>query len=295
MGSAVGVEAPWAARRSRTEALRARYPFAGEILTLYAALLDVQEHAYARALAARPSSPASYAVEHVLPAVVDVTVAHGPAHLAQAVRDRSRGAGAVRAVETWIAGADQSPIERYLARAAAGPVLEALTHSGRAYPGAGKPGGGPRDERHCSSCGGLPQVSYLAPPGDDLVGARRYLMCSRCATAWPYPRTTCAACGERDGARLPVYAEEGTAEVEMSGGIVRGLARRPEPVPAGVAPRFPHVRVEACETCARYLLAIDLARDPGAVPVVDEMAAVPLDLYAQERGLSKIVPNLMGV
>jgi hypothetical protein len=295
MGGAVGVDAPWAARRSRTEALRARYPFAADMLALYAALLEVQERAYVRALAARPSSPACYAVEHVFSAVVDVTVAHGPAHLAQAVRDRSRWAGAARAVEAWIAGADQSPIDRYLARAAAGPVLEALVHSGRSHTGGGDPGEARRDERHCPSCGGLPQVSYLAPPGDDLVGARRYLVCGRCATSWPYPRTTCAACGERDGARLPVFAEEGTAEVETSGAIVRGLARSARPVPAGGAPKFPHVRVEACETCARYLLAIDLARDPRAVPVVDEMAAVPLDLYVQERGLSKIVPNLMGV
>jgi formate dehydrogenase maturation protein FdhE len=53
--------------------------------------------------------------------------------------------------------------------------------------------------------------------------------------------------------------------------------------------------VEACETFSRYLLGIDLTREPQAVPIVDEMAALPLDLYAQERGMTKIVPNLMGV
>jgi len=30
------------------------------------------------------------------------------------------------------------------------------------------------------------------------------------------------------------------------------------------------------------------------VPVVDELAAIPLDLYAREQGFSKITPNLMG-
>jgi formate dehydrogenase maturation protein FdhE len=30
------------------------------------------------------------------------------------------------------------------------------------------------------------------------------------------------------------------------------------------------------------------------VPVVDEMAALPLDLYAVEQGFAKITPNLMG-
>jgi FdhE protein len=57
---------------------------------------------------------------------------------------------------------------------------------------------------------------------------------------------------------------------------------------------FPHVRIEACETCHRYLLNIDVAADPAAVPLVDEMSALPLDIYAKEKGLSKITPNLVG-
>jgi formate dehydrogenase maturation protein FdhE len=42
------------------------------------------------------------------------------------------------------------------------------------------------------------------------------------------------------------------------------------------------------------LHTIDLTRDRRAVPVVDEIAAIPLDFFAKERGLQKIVPNLMG-
>ena len=59
-------------------------------------------------------------------------------------------------------------------------------------------------------------------------------------------------------------------------------------------PVFAHVRIEACDTCRRYLLSIDLAADPSALPDVDEMTALPLDLYARERGFSKIIPNLVG-
>jgi formate dehydrogenase maturation protein FdhE len=40
---------------------------------------------------------------------------------------------------------------------------------------------------------------------------------------------------------------------------------------------------------------VDGRKDPGAVPVVDELAALPLDLYARERGFTKIAPNLMGI
>jgi formate dehydrogenase maturation protein FdhE len=55
------------------------------------------------------------------------------------------------------------------------------------------------------------------------------------------------------------------------------------------------MRIEACTACSRYLLSVDLTRDPRAVPVVDELAAVPLDLCAADRGLTKVMPNLMGV
>jgi formate dehydrogenase maturation protein FdhE len=40
---------------------------------------------------------------------------------------------------------------------------------------------------------------------------------------------------------------------------------------------------------------VDLRRDAAAVPVVDELAALPLDLYAKEHGLQKALPNLMGM
>jgi formate dehydrogenase maturation protein FdhE len=54
------------------------------------------------------------------------------------------------------------------------------------------------------------------------------------------------------------------------------------------------MRIDACTTCSRYLVSIDLGRDPRAVPVVDELAAIPLDLHAVDRGFTKVAPNLMG-
>ena len=77
----------------------------------------------------------------------------------------------------------------------------------------------------------------------------------------------CANCGESTGARLPIFQEQ---------------------------EQFPHVRVDGCRACKRYLLTFDLRRDARAVPVVDELAALPLDLYAIDQGLTKITPNLMG-
>jgi formate dehydrogenase maturation protein FdhE len=279
----------WALRRRRAETLQARYSFAAEVLALYAALLVVQAEAYTAAgtSGVRSEEIASYSAAQVLPAIVAVTVAHGPATLADAARavaETGEGAAIVRA---WLEGAEQTPVERYLARAAAGPVIEAL---GAAASEACR---GPRDERHCPVCGGLPQVSVLKPSSDGLAGARRALLCARCGAEWGYPRMMCVACGERDTNRLMVYAEEGTAELETSGSVVRGLAGPFDADRSHAGPWFPHIRIEACQTCRRYLLNVDLARDAGAVPLVDDLAAVPLHLYAQEQGFARVIPNVM--
>jgi formate dehydrogenase maturation protein FdhE len=153
---------------------------------------------------------------------------------------------------------------------------------------------GVRDQRHCPSCGGPPQLSYFARADEDLAAGGRFLLCARCLSSWGYARMTCPGCGEDSSSRLPIFSEEGTASGER-GSMVRGLqGQLGEHDGAGQKAVFAHVRIEACDTCRRYLLNIDLAADPAAVPEVDEMTALPLDLYARERGYSKIIPNLMG-
>jgi len=145
-------------------------------------------------------------------------------------------------------------------------VLEAIRLSDPPHAEPPPPGGREHGAR-CPHCGGLPQLGYFALSGEALVTGPRHLVCARCAASWVHPRMVCAGCGEETSARLPVYSE---------------------------AERFPHVRIDACETCRRYLLGFDLRRDAEAVPVVDELAALPLDLYASERGLRKVTPNAMG-
>ena len=121
--------------------------------------------------------------------------------------------------------------------------------------------------QHCPKCGGLPQLSYFAVSGEALVSGPRYLVCSRCANNWIFSRMTCAGCGESNGSKLPIFQEQ---------------------------EQLPHARVDGCQTCRKYLLTFDLRRDTRAVPIVDEIAALPLDLYARDQGLTKITPNLMG-
>ncbi|MFL6201535.1 MAG: formate dehydrogenase accessory protein FdhE [Thermoanaerobaculia bacterium] len=116
----------------------------------------------------------------------------------------------------------------------------------------------------CPRCSRRPQVGVLRQQGD---GAKRSLICSLCATEWEYRRIVCPACGEESMDKLPVY----------------------------VAEELGHVRVEACDTCRNYIKTIDLTKDGRAVPVVDELAAIPLSLWAAENGYTKWSPDLLGL
>jgi hypothetical protein len=273
---------PWAGRRLRAEALHARHPFVEELLTLYLALLPVQEDAWraVRESPPRPDELARWAAGRVLPALVEATAAAGPAVLSEATRTRL-GAGRVEdALAGWLAGAELDPVDRYLARASLAPVLEALGER------AGAACGRAKEAEHaelCPCCGGLPQLSCLASSGQPLVSGPRSLLCARCGSSWKHSRSVCPACGESEEERLWVYAEQFEGPVSGNG---NGDGDRPLV--------FPHLRIAGCSTCSRYLIEVDMARDARAVPEVDELAALPLDLYAADQGLTKVTPNLMG-
>jgi rRNA maturation protein Nop10 len=290
MAPAAVVAGPWTQRRRRTAELRRRHSFARELLDFYGVLLGVQERAYDEALSVRPSPGelVAFVAETAVPAVIDASLVAGPARLGEALARRLDAGDARDVIAAWIQGEDQGVVDRFLARASAGPALEALG------PEAGASCIGVRDGRHCPSCGGPPQLSYFAVPAEDLATGGRFLVCARCSADWGYTRMTCPACGEDSSARLPIFNEEGTASGER-GSVVRGLQGRLDALGGGEQKALlPHVRIEACDSCGQYLLGIDLAADPAAIPLVDELAAVPLDLYAREQGYSKITPNLLG-
>ena len=117
---------------------------------------------------------------------------------------------------------------------------------------------------HCPRCGHAPQVGCLVPEGD---GTAFTLSCSLCFGEWRYPRERCPSCRETDDAKLVYYH----------------------------APELEHLELRACERCQVYLNVIRLADAPDAVPDVDEIAALPLDVWAQEHGYRKLVRNLIGV
>jgi FdhE protein len=126
----------------------------------------------------------------------------------------------------------------------------------------------PHSDSSCPHCGGAPQLSVLegvtTMSGD---GSSRRLQCASCLTSWPFRRVVCPHCGEDDERQL-AYFQSGM---------------------------FEHVRVDACDCCRHYLKNVDLGRLGLAVPLVDEIAAAPLDAWAREQGYEKIELNLLGL
>jgi FdhE protein len=59
------------------------------------------------------------------------------------------------------------------------------------------------------------------------------------------------------------------------------------------AEELQHVRVEACDSCRCYIKTVDMTKSGLAEPVVDEIAALPLDLWAQKQGYTKLQANLL--
>ena len=120
----------------------------------------------------------------------------------------------------------------------------------------------PRSRSRCPNCHGDPVLGLLREEGH---GAKRTLLCGLCLTEQNYLRVVCLRCDEQRFDALPVYT----------------------------ADRFGHVRIEACDGCRTYLKTIDLTKDGTAVPVVDDLASVSLDLWARDRGYERLRPNLL--
>lgn len=119
-------------------------------------------------------------------------------------------------------------------------------------------------DNHCPCCGHLPQVAALKPQGH---GNALSLVCSLCLCEWEFPRLRCAGCLEQDSRKQEFYATDS----------IKGM------------------QVNVCRSCSVYVHCVDTSQDPAAIPFVDELAALPLDMWARENGFQKLQPNLAGL
>jgi formate dehydrogenase accessory protein FdhE len=266
------------ARIRRAEDLASKHPFAAEVLRFYSRVAEFQKTFYAELkkditshLASRPpgslrtpmpSLDADLLRSHVK-TFLSLVAQAGPPTLAAAARDISKlDALSHRFLLSahWdLGGTDDQLIgafAQFIPRAFNQPLAELLAAYTTAAPAV-------TTVHNCPLCGGQPMLGVLRQEGD---GGKRRMICSFCLQEWDYRRIFCAACGEQDENKLPVY----------------------------VAEQFPHIRVETCETCKVYVRTIDLTKDGNAVPLMDDLAAIPLTLWAQEHGYTRLHPNLLG-
>ena len=172
----------------------------------------------------------------------------------------ARGAPPPLAATPRLDGGDPSPAERLRSRRPDSPLRSPRLEDSLVAAAAGAA----QSPSRCPLCGGLPVVGVLREEGQ---GARRALVCALCLTEREYLRVVCPACGEQQFDVLPIYT----------------------------ADQFAHVRIEACDRCRRYLKTIDLTKDGLAVPPVDDIASVSLDLWARDRGYVRLRPNLLRI
>jgi formate dehydrogenase accessory protein FdhE len=278
--------AEWDRRIRRASELTSVYPLAAEGLRFYTRVATFQKSLYAevqKALADSPKisaerplrdefdlflllphfSPFLAAIQHVAPAPLAQAAAglarQGPAGWQNALEDFWHGELELVAPvgdAEQAQTADSHGFDRLLAWIFLQPYAEYLAAHREIEAVDGTPS-------TCPLCGAKPIVGVLRREGD---GAKKSLICMLCAHEWAFRRIYCPACGEEREPQMAFYS----------------------------APEIAHVRADVCDTCHTYLKCIDLTKTGLAIPVVDELATIPLDLWAREHGYQKLQMNLLG-
>ena len=283
------IPAQWDRRIGRATELTSSYPFAAEGLRFYTRVANFQRSLYAEIQKALEDSakvsddrPLRDELDLFLllpkfPGFLSLVQQIAPKPLVQTAAGLAKKGPAAwqRAIESFWHGDLETPLgagaweqeeagdsreatlaERSLAWIFLQPYAEYLADQRESISVDGAPS-------TCPLCGGKPIVGVLRPEGD---GAKKSLVCMLCAHEWAFRRIYCPACGEEREPQMAYYA----------------------------APEIAHVRVDVCDTCHTYLKSIDLTKTGLAVPVVDELATIPLDLWAREHGYEKLQVNLLG-
>lgn len=267
IGAEPTVESALARRGRRAEELARGSAAAKEPLQFAAGLYRTQARAAAILEAAHARRPLTgrlrddfdrfaSAAAHI----VSFAAAEGPPVLAGEAKSRAAEdtAAALARLGGWWNLDGEAGRDDYLSRAVLRPYAEVLARAGTTPDRPLTPG-------WCPVCGGLPWIACRRPDaGAD--GSRRLLGCSLCGGEWPLGRIECPACGEEDPQKLPSFRSE----------------------------QFPSVRIEACETCRRYVKSLDLTRDALAIPEVDDLVSLSMDLWAVEQGFMRLAPGLAG-
>lgn len=260
---------PWQRRIRRAQELAGQHPFAAEILGFYVHVARFQEDMHHRLSAVLPQQSASIHSELTPTELAELASRfepflslaeqRGPKLLAEFSRElRADGQDFWTGLlkASWIAPSP-SGAQELLAQAFLQPYAELLRSRAALRPSQ-------TAYALCPFCDRKPALGVLRQMGD---GAARSMVCSFCLAEWEFRRIVCPGCAEENDKKLPVFT----------------------------ATDFDYIRVECCEVCKTYIKTIDLTKNGRAEPLVDELAAAPLDLWAREHGYAKLHNNLLGM
>jgi FdhE protein len=258
----------WDRQIQRADKLANQASGSRELVAFYLQLLRAQQQIY-EFLRSRKSWLPSGDIERDLPIVrkalpgfLKVVETNGPEVLVAEACEISKTSPEL--IDEMLINHWRSPSDiQFFPKAFLQPYGRWLAESGATPVGRASASG----ERFCQFCGGKPQVSFLQNKESDAESGNRDLICASCLSSWEFRRVVCANCGEERPAKLGYFH----------------------------SPEFDHVRIEACDTCRHYIKGVDLTRSGHASPLVDEVAAAPLDLWAREHGYIKIELNLVGL
>lgn len=114
----------------------------------------------------------------------------------------------------------------------------------------------------CPVCGSCPNAGIVRTGGAEQ--GLRYLSCSLCASQWHLVRIKCSNCASTHG--INHFTLDG------SNGAIKA---------------------ESCEACNSYLKLLYLEKDHHMEAMADDLATLALDMLMDNRGQSRVGPNLL--
>lgn len=115
---------------------------------------------------------------------------------------------------------------------------------------------------HCPLCGSAALISHLA----DKEGVRRHT-CSFCRHEYRAARLQCPYCLEKDPEKLEYFTADGE----------------------------PGFQVHVCRTCDTYIKVADFREfDREAIPVLDDLESLALDILARQQGFERPTASAWG-
>lgn len=241
----------------RLRVLKSKYPEASELLDFYSHILEYQREVYEALEGKEPNWRKGMKWFYKL---LEICREKGTIQISERAKElkqmeRDRVGGMI---DRFIKEKKAEDIDRFLFLAFLGPFYERMAESMDI------------DKENwlktkCPVCGFRPHISYIADKED--VEGGRFLLCVLCGTDWLYNRNRCVNCGnEEDNSIDYYYNEENRA-----------------------------VQIQYCHKCGHYIKIVDMRLDGLAVPVVDDIATLVLDLWAKERGFTRFERNIFGL